>query len=246
MARKKSKYSSRRRSGYNEKELMAQLRKNVGLLLVAVAVIVVTLGFFGPKLGSIFLLFSKYRNDSGPGDIIPPPVPIFSQAPKATNKEEITLNGITEPGATVKLFVNGPEKGKTTADNNGSFTFADIKISKGNNIIFAKATDENGNTSERSKILNIAFDDEEPEIQIEEPKNGSTVRNLNKRVFVSGNVNEQAEVTINGRRAVFNPDNTFETWLGVNEGELEIVVQATDEAGNTTTEKIYVTYKEES
>lgn len=230
----------------SEKELVRKLQKNLGLFVLVILLIVGMFGFFGPKVGSVFLLFSKYRNDNGPGDIIPPPAPIFSQFPKATNQQEVTLNGITEAGATVKLFVNGPEKETTTADNNGSFTFVDIKIGKGNNIIFAKAIDGNNNSSEKSKILTISYDDKEPEIEVIEPDNGGTVKNLNNRVFVSGTVSEKSEVVVNGRKAVFNPDNTFDVWLGVDEGDLEIKITATDEAGNSAEEKLYITYEKKS
>lgn len=244
MAKYRTKTS--RTSRGKEKELVQQLQKNLGLLFLAVALILVTFGFFGPKLGAVFSIFSKYRNDTGPGDIIPPAVPIFSQVPEATKDEKITLNGVTDPSATVRLFVNGPEAGKTTADNDGKFTFADVEISKNTNIIFAKAEDENGNVSEKSKIINTKFDDEEPEIEITEPTNGETVKNLNERVMVKGTVNEEAEVTINGRRAVINPDNSFELLIGVNERDVEIKVEATDKAGNTSEEKIYIKYEKKS
>jgi len=200
------------------------------------------LKFFGPQVGSFFLLLSKNRNETGPGDTIAPAAPKFSQTPDATNVQKLTINGITEPGATVKLFVNGPEKHKTTADNDGFFTFIDIKLSKGNNIIFAKSFDEVDNESEKSEVLYIQYDDKIPEIEITKPTNGEKITNLNKRILVEGKTNEEANVKINGRVAIVRADNTFELLLGVSEGNVEIKVEATDKAGNKAEEKIYITY----
>ncbi len=232
---------------HSEEEVMLQkLYKTVGALIATIAILFITLRFFGPKVGSFFLLVSKNRNDNGPGDIIPPSSPIFSDTNEATNEKEITLNGITEAGATVKLFVNGPEKGKTTSDNDGVFTFIDIKLSTGKNIIFAKAIDENGNESEKSELLEIVFDEEEPEIKITEPTNGEEVKNLDKRVMIRGTVNEEANVKVNGRQAIMGSENSFELLLGIEEGDIQIEVEATDKAGNTKIETIYIKYKKSS
>lgn len=239
--------SYRRRSRRSqEKELEHKLKLTVGALVATILIVLASLQFFGPKIGSFFLLISKNRNNSGPGDTIPPTAPIFSQVPEATNEKEITLNGITESGATVKIFVNGPERGETTADNDGFFTFVDLKMGTGNNIVFAKATDEKGNESEKSKVFTIIFDDEEPEIEITSPVHGDEIKNLNKRVLVQGNTNEETNITINGRQAVVKSDNTFELLLGVDEGTVVITVEATDTAGNTAKSSIEITYKKDS
>lgn len=229
-----------------EEEMLKKLYKTVGALVAVIAFLFITLNFFGPKVGSLFLLISKNRNDNGPGDIIPPSAPIFSDTKNATKEEKITINGITEAGATVTLFVNGPEAQKTTADNDGFFTFVDIEISKGKNLIFAKAIDENGNESEKSETLEIVFDDKNPEVTIDTPKNGEEIKNLDKRVLVKGTVNEEASVKINGRQAIIGQNNSYELLLSVEEGDVTIEVEATDIAGNTAKETIYIKYKKSS
>jgi hypothetical protein len=191
-------------------------------------------------------VFSKHRNEKERGDIIPPSTPIFYQTPEATNKRKLTFNGATEPGATVALFVNGPEKGKTTADNDGKFTFADVELVDGQNIVFALSKDGTGNESEKSKTYNIVFDDKKPEIKMLEPKEDTTVRNLNKRIFVKGELNEQAEVKVNGQNALVKSDNTFEVVLGVDSGEVEIKIEAVDKAGNKETKNFKVNYQKSS
>ena len=229
-----------------EEELLKRLKMTLGALFGTILIVVLGLSFFGPQIGSFFLLLSKNRNNEGPGDTIPPTSPIFSQVPEAVSEKKITLNGITEPGAKVRLFVNGPEKGETTADNDGGFTFVDVALGEGNNIVFAKSTDENNNESEKSRVYTIIFDDEAPEIEITKPKDGEEIRNLNKRVLVTGTLSEEAEVKINGRHAVVKPDMTFELLLGVGEGDVHIKVEAEDKAGNKAEAAINIKYDKES
>lgn len=245
-----TKRKTRRRTAYKrvskEKELFDRLRKTLTALIATVLILVLALTFFGPQIGSFFLLVSRNRNIADPEDIIPPTAPIFSQVPEATNQKNISLNGITEPGATVRIYVNGPEKERTTADNDGSFTFVDLKLGEGNNVIFAKAIDENGNESDKSKVFTIAFDDEKPEIEITTPQDGDEIKNLNRRVLVRGTLSEKADVTINARQAVVKPDNTFELLLGVDEGDVQIKVTATDKAGNKAETVISIKYEKSS
>lgn len=229
-----------------EEELLRKLKITLGALFATIAIVVGGLTFFGPKIGSFFLLLSRNRNNEGPGDTIAPTAPLFSQVPQAASKKKINLNGITEPGAKVRLFVNGPEKGETTADNDGAFTFVDVELGEGNNIIFAKAIDENGNESEKSKVFTIAFDDESPEVEITKPQDGEEIKNLNRRVLVQGTLSEEATVKVNGKQAVVKPDNTFELLLGVDEGDVSIKVEATDKAGNKSEAFVNIKYQKDS
>lgn len=244
--KRKTNFQTTDNQNLSEEELIKKLKKTLFTFVLIIFGLYVALGFFGPKVGAIFLLFSKNRNDSGPGDIVPPSIPIFSQVPEAVKDKKLTLNGGTEPGATVVVYLNGPEKQRTTADNNGNFTFADLELSEGNNIIFAKATDSNNNESGKSREYLVIFDEKKPQIKILEPKDGETIRNLNERVFVKGELNEAAEVKVNGRSALTKSDNTFEILLGVEKGDVKITIEATDKAGNKTTETINVRYEKTS
>jgi len=56
------------------------------------------------------------------------------------------------------------------------------------------------------------------------------VSNLDKRVEVTGKVDEKSTIKVNGKFAIIKPDLTFDFLLGVSEGKVEIKVEATDEA----------------
>lgn len=233
---------SPRMSKKKEQELQKRLFLTITAIIATIGLVYYSIKYFGPRIGSIFGLISVNRNDSGSSDTIAPPPPEFSYIPSAANSPQITLNGISEPGVVVHLFVNGPETDTTTADSEGLFTFPNIPLKEGNNTIFARSTDQNNNESEKSETLAIMLDTKKPEIKIDTPKNGETVRNLNDRVEVTGQLNERSTVHVNDRLAVTKPDNTFEILLGVEEGDVQIKVEAQDEAGNIAEETIYIKY----
>jgi len=227
----------------NEEELYKRLFTTISAILFTLVLLFIIFRFFGPKLGSLFGLISVHRNDPAERDKIAPVPPIFSLIPEATNKKKLTLNGISEPGSKVDLFINGPKKATITTNDDGLFTFPDIELNEGKNSIFAKAIDKNGNESDNSEKSVVILDTKKPEIKIESPVNGETVKNLNKRMEVKGKLNEKANVVINGRVAIVQSDLTFEVLLGVEEGNVSIKVVATDDAGNSKDETIFAIYQ---
>ncbi|EKD95075.1 MAG: hypothetical protein ACD_25C00077G0001 [uncultured bacterium] len=59
-------------------------------------------------------------------------------------------------------------------------------------------------------------------------------------------MNEKATLKINDRMVIQKPDLSFEYVLGVKPGDVEIKIEATDEAGNRNEEIIHVKYQETS
>ena len=228
--------------GMSEAELQAHLKKTVIALVSIIIFLIALFTFLGPTIGSFFGLVSKHRNDTGLTDNIKPPAPIFSNVPEATKNKNISLSGIAEPGSTITIYLNGPEKDKVTADKEGRFAISNLALIEGKNTLYAKSFDQKGNESEKSQTHIILRDTKNPEIKILQPQNGSKVENLVGRITVKGEVNEKATVTVNNRKAIVKSDNTFELQLGVEEGNVEIKITAVDQAGNEKTETIYVTY----
>lgn len=226
-------------------ELNKIFLKRLLILIVFLILIIGSFAFFAPELGTFFGIFSKYRNDDGKTIIRPNP-PIFSSIPNSTKDTKIVINGYSKPGLTIKLYVNGPEIDETLVGSDGLFQFGNIHLNQGRNTIFAKAVDSYGNESEKSSTYQIVVDAEAPKIDIESPKNGETIKNLDKRVSVKGSVNEKATIIINEKLAVQRPDMSFEILLGVEEGSTKISIKATDEAGNQSEEVLYIKYERKS
>lgn len=226
----------------SEAALKQRLQITLGIIGAIIVLSMLGVFVFAPQVGSFFGFFSKHRNEEAYKPTAKPTAPIFTNAPEAVNSETITLSGRALSGTTIKIYVNGPEKATTTTGADGIFSFADIKLSSGKNMIFAKAYDDKGNESEKSEFLIINYDKESPKIELTSPKDGDTVRNLNKRIEIIGKVDEKAVITINGKTAIQKPDLSFDFWLGTDEGTIKIKIVAIDIAGNKTEKEITVKY----
>ncbi len=227
----------------SEEEIKDRLKKHMILLFAIPLTLLLVFLLFGPTIGALFGFLSKYRGVTGQEDTIAPPPPIFKDVPSAVKDTTMNLEGFAEPGATVTLFVNGPQAGEALASGEGTFLFENVALINGRNSIFAKAIDGSGNEGEKSQTLSIAVDNDKPKIEISSPKDNETVANLNNRITITGSVNEKVELKINDKYATLRPDNTFEYSLGVSEGMVTIKITATDEAGNSATEEITVKYE---
>ena len=226
----------------HEEDVKRKLYRTILATLIIIGMLFVALKYFATDIGKLFGLISKVSQPKEKDDTLAPPPPYFYNSPTTTNKQEIGLKGFSEPGSKVIIYVNGPEVTAVTSDATGTFSVENISLIQGKNTIYAKAEDAYQNQSIKSQILEIVYDTKKPKITITEPKDGSTIRNLNQRITVKGTLDEKCEVRINEMLAIMKPDNSFEILLGVKEGKVEIKVEATDEAGNKSDEKISVSY----
>jgi len=231
---------------YNHEELNKKLRWSLVGIFAFITCGILILNFFGPQIGALFGFISINRNLEIPSANITLNPPSFADLPKATNQDSINIEGHAPAGSNVKLYLNGPEKGEVLTSGDGKFIFENKHLIEGRNTIFARAYDEKGNESEKSETHIITLDKDKPDLDIESPKDGNTIKNLNERVMIRGNVNEKAKIRINNRLVVQKPDFSFEFLLGVSEGSVKIKVEATDEAGNSRVVVIGIEYKKES
>lgn len=235
---------SRRETILNEEELTKKLFSTLIIILVLITVMILSFTVFAPAFGSIFKIFSK--KGSGDEVVIKPTTPVFNQLPTSTKEKNIKVTGYAQQGSTIKLYVNGPEKASTVTGNDGVFIFENIELINGRNTLFAKSIDQKGNESKETDTYSIILDNEAPKIEITSPKENEIVKNLDKRITITGKVNEKSTITINDQVAIVKADLTFEHILGAKEGDMEIKIKATDEAGNETTQTIKIKYQKSS
>ncbi len=175
----------------NEQQLLFRLVTLVIAFFVIGGTAVAGVLFFGPQIGGFFGLISVNRDTGKPTkDVTAPDSPIIYDFPEATKESTVSVKGYAEAGSTVKIFVNGPEAQSVVADSTGQFTFTDLNLIEGKNTITAKAIDGSNNESTNSKEVYINVDTEKPTITLDTPKDGDTVRNLNKSVYIKGKVSE--------------------------------------------------------
>ncbi len=92
-----------------------------------------------------------------------------SNSDNRTNDTTPTFSGNTEAGASVRLLVNGANKGSAVADAQGNYSItANAPLPNGVKQVVAEATDEAGNSS-RSTALSVNIDLVGPTVAVKKP-----------------------------------------------------------------------------
>jgi hypothetical protein len=163
--------------------------------------------------------------------------PLVTNFSELTNKDQISIEGVTSGNVSVELFLNDASYGTITSENDGKFKFENVGILKGKNKYYLIAKNNEGVESEKSKEYSFDYDDKAPEIKTINLSNGQEIKNLNKNINILGETNELCDIEINGKKVFKKDGNKFEYLLGVSEGEVKIEIKLLDKAGNES--KIY-------
>ena len=156
--------------------------------------------------------------------------PTFSNLPESTNQDKITISGSTTADMSVTIFVNGTQVSKTVTDASGNFSFVDVSLKEGTNIIKVVASDKAGGTEEQRAV--ITLDKQPPNLQISSPLDGQIFPKDTKTITIKGTTEPDSPVFINSIQAILDRDGNFSYNLDVQAGENKIEVKATDKAGN--------------
>lgn len=177
-------------------------------------------------------------------DVLPPQIPVLSPLPEATNSAVIKIEGYTEGGVGVDIFLNDAQIASTNSDDSGFFR-SEVKLSEGDNKIQVRANDSAGNTSQ-SVVKTVNFDKKGVDITIDSPKDGSEIfGQSNQNVTFSGKVSKpDASVNINGNYVRLDATGSFSSIVRLNQGDNNVSVKATDRAGNVAEKivKVKLTY----
>ena len=168
--------------------------------------------------------------------------PVLNIPYEATNTAFIKINGYSQPGSEVEIYLD--DDLKTTVEVlAGNFTSEEIPLSVGTNNIWGKTVDEQGNRSLASKTIRIIYSNEKPKLDLKEPQDNQIITG-DKKVTVSGSVDADKEitVTVNGIRLIVNTTGNFSQKIDLNEGDNNLVIIAADSLGNSTQITRKVTY----
>lgn len=234
----------RKMSLLTRKEEKRNLRKAFlyGFLTILLGITIFFLGV--PALIKLAVFVGKINSSSilpEQSDNVPPSPPIFEPLFEATNSAKISLSGFAESESTLKLFFNSKEK-EVLVDNDGKFVFNNLELKDGQNRIYAVAIDKTGNESSDSKRINILYDNEAPELEINQPQDGETITDDNNRIEVIGKTEGEADILINDHFVVVDSEGNFNYQISLDEGENEIKIISKDKAGNQTEKTIKINY----
>ncbi len=149
-----------------------------------------------------------------------------------TNQTTQTIIGSLSEPAT--LTINGQA---VTVNPDLSFS-TNVILVEGANAITIEATDAASNVGNAS--LTLILDTVAPDITITDPLDGSLTNLVDQTI--TGNLDEIATLTFNTASVPVNPDNTFSVGpVALIEGGNTFTFEATDTAGNVSTQSITVT-----
>lgn len=213
--------------------------------MLLTGVTIVLLFFFGLPLVIKFAAFlTDIRKTSTPiekNDITPPAPPQLSNLPEATNETSLLVEGVSESGATVEIFLND-KKTEVVADEAGVFT-TKLTLLDGENTIYALARDKAGNESQEAKKITVVFDNEDPRLEVISPADGEEFfGSKNQKVTIEGVSETGAALTINERFVGIGEDGSFSFSATLNEGENVFTLKASDKAGNATEKSLILRY----
>lgn len=220
--------------------------KNIILILLGIAIILLIFFFYGIPLlinFSLFVLNLKGGNDMDNVEkqsaYLAPPV--INPVQDATNSARITISGTALPDQTVKLYVNGKYINQTTVNDKNNFVFEKILLDEGGNDIKAKLISNDNKESDYSPNTHIVYKNKPPELNISSPSDKQVFTNTGSQIKVEGKTGADAQVTVNGYWAIVDNTGNFSYLLNLQKGENKIKITAGDNAGNQASQEITVT-----
>ncbi len=224
-----------------------QTKRTLFLTISGIIVILVLLVIFGiPFLINLSLVFEKTKDTNATQGTksetyIQPPV--LNEMFSATNSAAINVDGTADEGDSLILYVNDEKKEEIDRPNNKKFTFPDVHLDKGKNTIKVKALSDK-NKSNFSNELAVSFIIDPPSLSIDEPPDGKTYSKDFNTANIKGKTDSKVKVTVNGFWAIVDSEGRYQYSLPLQNGENQIKIVATDEAGNKTEKEIKVTYSQ--
>ena len=154
--------------------------------------------------------------------------------PQLINRNNLEITGIaTDSGTGVKYVkVNGYLAGLSA---NGNFTVT-LSLKEGDNTIYIEVLD-NANNLAKNDSLRVTVDTIAPPLTINAP---STIRL--KNATITGTTEVGATVTVNNNAVTVDANGGFTTDVQLTPGTNNILIVATDSAGNVNTEVVTITY----
>lgn len=169
--------------------------------------------------------------------------PVLQIPYEATNSALIKIKGYASPNLTVEIYLDDDLKTTVKTSDNGDFLSEDIPLVLGTNNIYGKTVDGNDHKSLASKIITLQYINEKPKLDIKEPQDNQTVKD--KKITVSGSVEPATgvSVTVNGTTVILDANGNFSQSLELSDGDNNLIILATDMAGNVTQVSKKVTYQ---
>lgn len=167
------------------------------------------------------------------------PRPKLTDTPTSTKDSTVTLKGKVKPHLGIAVFDKAGNPLVLVGTNDaGEFSVSGIPIGEGENVFRLRAVSDGWRAS-FPVTVKIQKDTTAPVLDVTRLE-GATVTGSN--TVVNGKAEPGSTVTVNGVKTTVNPDGTWNATVALKPGDNQLVVAATDPAGNTTTDTQTIKY----
>jgi hypothetical protein len=213
-------------------------------LFFGIVILLLFIFLIMPNLIRLFFAVIDKESPFVEKDTVPPQVPILSSNPvEATYSASLNLRGFAESKSKVVFLVDSVNTAEIQVADDGQFEH-ELALAEGKNEIAIYGIDEAGNESLKTKTYLVERDSQAPNLDIEEPKDGSVIElKKNRTVTIKGKTEAEAKVMINDRLVLADKDGNFSSNYYLAEGKNELNFIVTDKATNKTERKIEVEFK---
>lgn len=155
-----------------------------------------------------------------------------------TNETQFTVQGTASPTTTIELTQNGEDAGSVIVDEAGKFSI-ETELTEGANEFVAVSVLD-GRVTGQSEPATVVLDTLKPVLTIDSPIDGEKTNR--ETVTVQGTIADENLdfVHVNGQAAAVS-NGKYSKRILLDEGVNEILVEASDKAGNSETKKVTVT-----
>lgn len=177
-------------------------------------------------------------------DLTAPAAPVITAPATGTYSQSTTptITGTAEVGSTVKIYDGVTLIASTTADGSGNFSVATSVLAEGSHTITATATDAAANISSASTAITYIVDTTAPVLTFSSPIDGTVSASATPVVvFSATDINTPITYTVTVDGVVVPSFVSGSALSALSNGSHTIAVQATDVAGNSTTQTHTIT-----
>ncbi len=229
-----------------KEHLQKEASRNVIFAILGIILVVALLIIFGTNiLVSFSLLVGKISGtDDPPAETqqnvtyIAPPT--LDPTAEATSSAAVVITGYGKPDQRIDLYRNGKMISKTTVKSNNTFRFTNVTLVEGVNSLKARAVTDDNQRSNYSNEIRISLLNKSPELSVDFPQDGQVFKKDQSPIKISGKTDPGVKITVNDFRAIVDSSGNYSYLYNLKDGDNNLKIAATDNAGNQTTKEINI------
>jgi len=137
--------------------------------------------------------------------------------------------------------LNDQQVDKTVVENDNKFQFPTVTLTHGQNILKVKAVADETKESIYSNTDTVLYLKDPPSLAINKPSDGQGFsKSSSPTISIEGTTDPNVKVIVNGLWAIVDTQGNYNYLYTLQDGDNDIKVVGTDDAGNQTTKEIHI------